>query len=117
MSSPVLAGARLLGFSQRQKGQVVALDAATGRLLWAGPGRQGESASIVVAGGDALVLTTEAELLVLKADAERFAPVATYAVGDGATWAHLAVAPGAILVKDVAHARVVAGAVSDRRVR
>ena len=45
MSSPVLAGARLLGFSHRQKGQVVALDAATGRLLWAGPGRQGESAS------------------------------------------------------------------------
>ena len=101
MSSPVLVGARLLGFSHRQKGQVVALDAATGRLLWAGPGRQGENASLVVAGGDALVLTTEAELLVLKADADRFAPVATYGVGDSATWAHLAVAPNAVLVKDV----------------
>ncbi len=101
MSSPVLAGARLLGFSHRQKGQVVALDAATGRLLWAGPGRQGESASLIVAGGDALVLTTEAELLVFKADADRFAPVATYGVGDSATWAHLAVAPNAVLVKDV----------------
>ena len=100
MSSPVLAGTRLLGFSQRQKGQVVALDAASGRLLWAGPGRQGESASVVVAGDDALVLTTDAELLVLKANADRFAPVATYAVGEGATWAHLAVAPNAVLVKD-----------------
>ena len=38
MSSPVLAGARLLGFSHRQKGQVVALDAATGRLCGRGPG-------------------------------------------------------------------------------
>ena len=78
MSSPVVTGARLLGFSQRQKGQVVSLDAATGRLRWAGPGR----------------------LLVLKADADRFAPVATYAVGDGSVWAHLAVAPHAVLVKD-----------------
>lgn len=100
MSTPVLAGTRLLGFSHRQKGQVVALDAATGRLLWSGPGRQGESASLVVAGDHALVLTTGAELLVLKADADRFAPVATYGVGDKATWAHLAVAPNAILVKD-----------------
>lgn len=29
------------------------------------------------------------------------APVATYGVGDSATWAHLAVAPNAVLVKDV----------------
>jgi len=101
MSSPVLVGVRLLGFSHRQKGQVVALDAATGRLLWAGPGRQGENASLIVAGGDALVLTTEGELLVLKADADRFAPVATCGVGDSATWAHLALAPNAVLVKDV----------------
>ncbi len=72
-----------------------------GRLLWAGPGRQGENASLVVAGGDALVLTTEAELLVLKADADRFAPVATYGVGDSATWAHLAVGANAVLAKDV----------------
>jgi hypothetical protein len=79
---------------------VVALDAVTGRLLWAGPGRQGENASLVVAGGEALILTTGAELLVLKADADRFAPVATYGVADSATWAHLAVAPNAVLVKD-----------------
>ena len=101
MSSPVLAGARLLGFSHRQKGQVVALDAATGRLSWAGPGRQGESASLVLAGPDVLLLNTEGELLVLKADAGRFAPVATYGVATSPTWAHLAVAPGAVLVKDV----------------
>ena len=37
----------------------------------------------------------------LKADAGRFAPVATYGVAPSATWAHLAVAPGAVLVKDV----------------
>jgi outer membrane protein assembly factor BamB len=100
MSSPVLAGTRLLGFSHRQKGQLVALDAATGRLLFAGPARQGESASLVLAGEDLLVLTTEAELVVVKAGAARFTPVATYGVGESATWAHLAVAPRALLVKD-----------------
>jgi outer membrane protein assembly factor BamB len=100
MSSPVRTGGRLLGFSHRQKGQLVALDAASGRLLWTGPGRAGESASIVVAGEDALVLTTEGELLVAGAGAERFTPIATYTVSDAAVWAHLAVAPGVIAVKD-----------------
>jgi outer membrane protein assembly factor BamB len=101
MSSPVLAGRRLLGFSHRQKGQLVAFDAATGRLLWTGPGRAGESASIVVAGEHVLVLTTEGELLVASAAAERFTPVATYGVSPAAVWAHLAAAPGALVVKDV----------------
>ena len=101
MSSPVLVRGRLIGFSHRQKGQVVALDAATGRTLWVGPGRQGENASLVAAGPDVLMLTTEGELLVFKPDAERFAPVATYGVASTATWAHLAVAPGAVLVKDL----------------
>ena len=101
MSSPVLAGGRLIGFSERQKGQVVALDAATGRLAWAGPGRAGESASVVVAGDVALVLTTEGELLVVRHGADKFTPVATYSVAKAAVWAHLAVAPGGVLVKDL----------------
>ena len=101
MSSPVLAGGRLLGFSHKQKGQVVALDAATGRLVWASPGRQGESASLVVAGDVALVMTTEGELLVVRHAAERFTPVTTYTVATSPVWAHLAVAPGAVLVKDL----------------
>ena len=101
MSSPVVVGARLIGFSHRRKGQLVALDLATGRQAWAGPGRQGENASLVVAGPDLLVLNDGGELLVLKADADKFAPVATYGVAESATWAHPAVAPNAILVKDV----------------
>jgi outer membrane protein assembly factor BamB len=101
MSSPVLTGGRLLGFSHRQKGQLVALDAASGKTLWVGPGRQGENASIVVAGGDALVLTTAGELLVLKVDGDHIVPAATYGVADTPTWAHLAVVPKAILVKDL----------------
>jgi outer membrane protein assembly factor BamB len=101
MSSPVVAGTRLIGFSHRQKGQLTALDLATGRLAWAGPGRQAESASVVVAGPDVLVLTTDAELLVVRAAADAYSPVATYGVGESAVWAHLAVVPGAVLVKDV----------------
>jgi outer membrane protein assembly factor BamB len=101
MSSPVLVGGRLVGFSERQKGQVVALDAAGGRLLWAGPGRAGESASVVVAGDVALVMTTEGELTVVRHGGERFTPVATYEVATSPVWAHLAVVPGGVLVKDL----------------
>ena len=101
MSTPVLDRGRLVGFSERQKGQVVALDAATGKSLWAGPGRAGESASLVVAGDAALVMTTDGELLVVAHREERFTPVRTYTVATTPVWAHLAVAPGGVLVKDL----------------
>jgi outer membrane protein assembly factor BamB len=111
MSSPVLAlgdrpragwrDTRLIGFSHRQKGQIVALDADSGRLLWASPGRQGESASIVVADGFALVMTTEGELLVVRYGGDAFAPITRYTVADTPVWAHLAPITGGVLVKDV----------------
>ena len=43
---------------------------------------------------------TEGELLVLDASAPRFQPLRRYAVAETPTWAHLAVVPGGVLVKD-----------------
>jgi len=103
MSSPVLHGGRLFGLSHRQKGQVVAVDAATGALVWSGPGRQGDNASLVVAGDDLLVLTTEGDLTVSRLASLPPTVTAQYTVADTATWAHIAVAPGTVLVKDVRH--------------
>ena len=48
MSSPVLDGGRLYGFSHRNKGQYFAVDAATGKTLWLGEGRQGDNAAVLV---------------------------------------------------------------------
>jgi outer membrane protein assembly factor BamB len=101
MSSPVLDGTRLFGFSQRKKGEFFCLEAATGRLVWRSEGRQGENAALVAVGRDLLALKDDAELLVLRMDAAGFAPVATYTVADSATWAHPVPTARGVLVKDV----------------
>jgi outer membrane protein assembly factor BamB len=100
MSSPVLEGEVLYGFSHKKKGQVFALDARTGRIRWTSDGRQGDNASLVVLGDALAVLTTEGDLIVARKDAKAFTPVATYPVADSAVWAHLAVVPAGFLVKD-----------------
>ena len=61
MSAPVLDGDALYGLSHRKKGQLFALDARSGRALWTSDGRQGDNASLVVAGDALVVVTTEAE--------------------------------------------------------
>jgi len=100
MSTPVLDGDVLFGLSHRKKGQLFALDARTGRSLWASDGRQGDNASLVALQDALLMLTTEGELVVARKDAKAFAPIATYAVADSPVWAHLAVVPAGFLVKD-----------------
>jgi outer membrane protein assembly factor BamB len=100
LSSPVLVGDRLYGLSHRQKGQLFCLDARTGKAIWTGPGRQGENAALVAAGGALLALTTDATLIVIRPDGAQFGPLATYTVADSPTWAHPAVVREGILVKD-----------------
>jgi outer membrane protein assembly factor BamB len=100
MSSPVLAGNRLLGFSNRRKGQVVALDPTNGRLLWESEGRLGDNAALVLWGDRVLVLTTEGELLILAADASGFSPERRYRVAETRTWSHPVPTGAGVLVKD-----------------
>jgi outer membrane protein assembly factor BamB len=103
MSTPVIAGDRMVGFSNQKKGQVVALDLETGSKLWESEGRLGDNGAIVLWGGSLLVLTTGGELLVLDAAAERFAPVKRYTVAESPTWAHPIPTAAGILVKDESH--------------
>lgn len=101
MSSPVLVGDRLYGFSISKKGQLVALDAGTGKLLWASPGGLGEQAALIVAGGVLLALTDDARLHVV-ATGDSYRPITQLIVADAATWAHPALLDGGrLLVKDV----------------
>ena len=100
MSSPVLDGKRLFGFSHKKKGEFFCLDVETGRTLWRSEGRQGENAALVAVGRDLLLLKDDAELVVIRMDADRFAPVATYTVAQSATWAHPAPTAQGVLVKD-----------------
>ncbi|HKG13155.1 MAG TPA: PQQ-binding-like beta-propeller repeat protein [Pyrinomonadaceae bacterium] len=100
MNTPVLHGSTLYGLSARKKGQFFALDAATGKTLWQGPGRMGENASIINVAGTLLALTNDAVLYVLPTGAGSFAPAAQYTVATSPTWAHPVFLGDQILVKD-----------------
>ena len=100
MSSPAVAGQALIGLSHRNRGQFVALDPATGRMLWSTRGREGDNASIIRAGEWLLLSTTNSELIVARSLATRLEEVKRYAVADSPTWAHPAVAGRTIVVKD-----------------
>ncbi|HEX6185015.1 MAG TPA: PQQ-binding-like beta-propeller repeat protein [Pyrinomonadaceae bacterium] len=100
MNTPVVHGSTLYGLSTRKKGQFFAVDAATGKTLWQGPGRMGENASIVNLGGTLVALTNDAVLYVLPSGAASFAPSAQYTVATSQTWAHPVVLGDQLLIKD-----------------
>lgn len=101
LSTPVLQGNTLFGFSMLKKGQFFALDADTGKTLWQGPGRMGENAAILNAGGSVfLALTNEASLIVLPVNAKEYVPTVQYTVANSPTWAHPVVSGNRILIKD-----------------
>jgi outer membrane protein assembly factor BamB len=90
MSSPVI-----------DKTTLFALDLTTGKTLWTTRGREGENASLIAAGPFLLLSTTGAELIVARPNPAKFEEVRRYTVADSAVWAHPALAPRAVLVKDV----------------
>jgi outer membrane protein assembly factor BamB len=100
MSSPVVVGDRLVGFSQKKRGYFFCVDLATGKTLWASDGRLGDNAAILAGGPTALALTTTSDLFVFKPAADGFQPLARYRVADKPAWAHPAVVENGILVKD-----------------
>lgn len=102
LSSPVRRNGLLFGLTDKRKGQLFCLDSETGEALWTSAGREGDNASLIVAGERLIVLTTNAELAIGAATADAWAPV-RYTVADSETWAHPALAGNRLLVKDESH--------------
>jgi outer membrane protein assembly factor BamB len=100
MNSPVLNGSLLLGFSHKNRGQYFCLDAATGKTLWKGEGRQGENAAMLVAGSLVFSLSNDGDLFVTKASATGLTPIKTYHVAESPTWAHPILVGHRVLIKD-----------------
>ena len=100
MSSPFVNGKTLFGLSHRNRGQLFALDLATGKTLWSTPGRDGENASLVGNRSWLLVSTTNGELLVASPSGQQFKEVRRYRIADAAVWAHPALMGRSIVVKD-----------------
>jgi outer membrane protein assembly factor BamB len=101
MSTGVLIGNTLFGFSPRNSGQFFAIDANTGKTLWLSQGRQAENAAVVRAGSLWLALEDDAELVVARANSAQFEPLRRYSVAESATWAQPVVSGGRVFVKDV----------------
>ena len=100
MSSPVVSGDLLFGLSHHKRGQFFCLDPRNGTTLWTSEGREATNAAIVDAGTVLLLLTDNAELIVVKKSGKGFEPLRKYSVADSPTWAHPVVLSGGILIKD-----------------
>ena len=101
MSTPVFIGNRLFGMSHRRKGQFFALDVNTGETIWASEGREGQNAAFLVVGNVLVILTEEAEMMLVEADATKLAPIRRYTVANSQTWAHPVLTSEGFLIKDL----------------
>ena len=101
MSSPVLIGGTIYGLTMRSKGQFVAIDAASGKMLWNTQGREGENASMLGSRSWLLASTTEGNLVVARANPQKYEEVRRYQLAESAMWAHPAITGRSIIVKDV----------------
>ena len=101
MSTGVVIGDALYGFSARNSGQYFALDANTGQTLWLSAPRAAENAAVVRAGNVWFALDTEANLSVVRANPKEFEVVKKYAVADSATWAQPVLSGQRVFIKDL----------------
>ena len=101
MSTGVLAGATVFGFSARNSGQFFAVDANTGQTLWLSEGRQAENAAVVRAGEVWLALQADAQLIVARGNPKQFEILKRYTVADSATWAQPVLSGNRVFVKDL----------------
>jgi outer membrane protein assembly factor BamB len=100
MSTPVADGPILFGFSNRRKGQLFCLDATTGTAKWTTEGRAGMNASLLSAGPNLLVLTTDGDMLVLRRNPDKYEELRRYKVASSPTWSHPALLSDAVVVRD-----------------
>jgi len=100
MSSPILSGNLLFGFSHKNKGQFFCLDANTGKTQWVSDPRQGDNAAILQVGQKLMLLKDDGELIVAPVGAKGFEPLRRYKVADSPTWAHPLALEKGIVIKD-----------------
>ncbi len=101
MSTGVVSGNTLFGFSAQNSGQFFAIDAKTGKTLWLSEGRQAGNAAVVRAGNLWFALQDDAQLIVARATPDKFDPIRRYAVAESATWAQPVISGDRVYVKDV----------------
>lgn len=100
MSTPVVAGGYVVGFSHFRGGQLFVLDPESGEVRWQGSPRSGEHASLVSWGDEVMIFTDHGSLIIGKIVRERFLRLKEYDLGDSVGWSHPAVIGSRIIYRD-----------------
>jgi outer membrane protein assembly factor BamB len=101
LNSPVLAKGVVYGFSEKNRGQYVAIEAGTGKTVWRSEGGQGDNAALLVTERALLAATPDGQLLIQPLDATAFKPVHVQ-LSSSPIWAHPVPAARGLLVRDAA---------------
>jgi outer membrane protein assembly factor BamB len=100
MSSAVVNGDLLYGFSHYDTGRLFCLDTKTGEVLWQGPPRTGANVAFLSVPGHVVALLSDGRLQIIAARGDRFETVATYRVSESPTWAPPVLLEQGVLVKN-----------------
>lgn len=100
MSSAVINGNYLYGFSHYRLGQFFCLDTENGDIIWEGPGRSGDNAAFLSIPGHVLALLDKGELQVISATEKVYKKIVSYTVAQSPTWAAPVLLHNGILIKD-----------------
>jgi outer membrane protein assembly factor BamB len=100
-STPVADGQKLFGFSNKRKGQLFCLDARSGKATWTSEGRFATNVSLLSAGPNLVVLTTDGELIVLRRNSLKYDEIRRYELSSSPVWAHPVLLRDAIVVRDI----------------
>ena len=100
MSTAVINGDLLFGFSHYKKGQLFCLNTESGEILWQGPGRLGQNVAFLSIPDHIVALLDSGRVQVIKASGGTLEEVASYQVADSPTWAPPILLPDGLLVKD-----------------
>lgn len=100
MSTAVINGDLLYGFSHYGKGRLFCMDPNTGEILWQGPGRTGDNVMFLSITGHIVALVDNGELQVVAAKGDGFERVVSYLVSESPTWAPPVLLENGILIKN-----------------
>lgn len=101
MSTAVVNGELLFGFSHYSKGQLFCLDIQSGEVLWQGPGRTGDNVMFLSIPGHVVALINDGQLQIIAARGDRFEKVASFRVAESDTYAPPVLTGEGFLVKDL----------------
>lgn len=100
MSSAVINGDHLYGFSHYDSGRLFCLNPNTGDVLWSGPPRTGQNVMFLSVPGHIAALINKGELRILRASPRKYQQVASYQVAEDHTWAPPVLLKDGVLIKD-----------------